>query len=148
MYIHPDGTTTGSVNHAVLDAYNQAKADGADLSEFAPYLAENSPEAKAAAGYPGPQPSPDAVAADKRAAAQAQAVQESSNQRAADLAAQFSQQSPAQKPGGQQAAPEPAADDYEGQTKEDLQSQLRDLGLPTSGNKDELVARLRDAEGR
>jgi hypothetical protein len=104
MYIHPDGSTTGSVNQAVLDAYNQAKADGADLSEFAPFLAENSPEAKAAQGAPvslpgGQQASPEAQAADERVAAQSQAAQESSDQRSADLAAQLSQSPPVEPPG-------------------------------------------------
>lgn len=142
MYIHPDGSTTGSVNHAVLDAYNQAKADGADLSEFAPFLAENSPEAQWAKGAPvagTQQPSPEAQAADERAAAAAKVAQESSDQRSADLAAQLSQS----QPGGQQAAPE-ASDAYDGKTKAELQDDLAGRGLPTSGNKDELAQRLRD----
>ena len=137
MYIHPDGSTTGSVNHAVLDAYNQAKADGADLSEFAPFLAENSPEAQWAKGAPvagTQQPSPEAQAADERAAAAAKAAQESSDQRSADLASQLSQSQ----------AQAPAGEDYDGKTKAELQDDLAGRGLPTSGNKDELAQRLRD----
>jgi hypothetical protein len=41
MYIWDDGesvTVTGSVNYAVLDAYNKAKDEGGDLSVFAPFL--------------------------------------------------------------------------------------------------------------
>lgn len=48
MYIWDDGesvTVTGSVNQEVLGAYKKAKAEGGDLSEFAPYLAESSAEA-------------------------------------------------------------------------------------------------------
>lgn len=144
MYIHPDGSVTGSVNQQVLDAYTLAKKEGRDLSEFAPFLAENSPEAKAAQGAPvslpgGQQASPEAQAADERVAAQSQAAQESSDQRSADLAAQLSQS----QPGGQQAAPE-ASDAYDGKTKAELQDDLAGRGLPTSGNKDELAQRLRD----
>ena len=143
MYIHPDGSVTGSVNQQVLDAYTLAKKEGRDLSEFAPFLAENSPEAKAAQGAPvylpgGQQASPEAQAADERVAAQSQAAQESSDQRSAYLAAQLSQ-----SPGGQQAASE-ASDAYDGKTKAELQDDLAGRGLPTSGNKDELAQRLRD----
>jgi SAP domain len=34
--------------------------------------------------------------------------------------------------------------EYDGMTKDELQAELRDRGLSTSGNKDELVARLRE----
>ena len=139
MYIHPDGSVTGSVNQQVLDAYTLAKKEGRDLSEFAPFLAENSPEAKLAAGAPvslpgGQEPSPEAKAADERVAAQAQAVQESSDQRSAALAAQASQNQ----------AQAPAGGDYDGLNKDELQDELGARGLPKSGNKDELVQRLRD----
>ena len=36
--------------------------------------------------------------------------------------------------------------DYESMTKEELQGLLKHMALPTSGNKDELIARLRDEE--
>jgi hypothetical protein len=48
MYIWPDGSVTGSVNHAVLEEYLKAKEAGEDLSAFAPFLGilpEPEPEA-------------------------------------------------------------------------------------------------------
>lgn len=39
-----------------------------------------------------------------------------------------------------------AGDDYDSRTKEQLQDDLRSAGLSTTGNKDELAARLRDHE--
>lgn len=38
----------------------------------------------------------------------------------------------------------PVEDDYEAQTVEELRDELSDRGLSKSGNKDELVARLRE----
>lgn len=147
MYIHPDGSVTGSVNQQVLDAYTLAKKEGRDLSEFAPFLAENSPEAKAAQGAPvylpgGQQASPEAQAADERVAAQSQAAQESSDQRSADLAAQLSQS----QPGGQQAAPEGETkpEFYGAWSLAELQDEAVARGLAKSGTKAELAERLAD----
>ncbi len=36
--------------------------------------------------------------------------------------------------------------DYSTMTKDELQALLKHMALPTSGNKDELIARLQDAE--
>lgn len=38
-----------------------------------------------------------------------------------------------------------AASGYDDMTKADLQAELESKGLPTSGNKDELIARLEEA---
>ena len=150
MYIHPDGSVTGSVNHAVLDAYNKAKAEGGDLSEFAPYLAENSPEAKLAEGAQvslpgGREASPEAQAADERVAADARAVQESSAQRAADLAAITAANQPqaAEAPDQASSAPDEGEDN---RSLADLQAEAESRGLPKYGTKAEIAERLRTAQ--
>src|SRR5512139_3507195 len=113
MYIHPDGSTTGSVNQQVLDAYNLAKKEGRDLSGFDSFLAENSPEAKLAAGAPEWQPP---------------APQEPGGQQAAA------------EPAAEQA---PADDEYADWSLAELQGEAEARGLAKSGNKAEVADRLR-----
>ena len=40
-----------------------------------------------------------------------------------------------------------AHSDYEGWTKDELSEELEKRGLPKSGNKDELIARLQEDDG-
>lgn len=161
MYIHDDGSVTGSVNHAVLDAYRKAKAEGGDLSEFAPYLASESPEAKLAEGAQvslpgGREASPEAQAADERVAADARAVQESSDQRSADLAAVTAANQPqatrspdqaqtqaAEATGQASSTPDEGEDN---RSLADLQAEAESRGLPKYGTKAEIAERLRTAQ--
>lgn len=46
--------------------------------------------------------------------------------------------------GQQDSADDTAGDDYDDMTVDDLKDELEDRGLPRSGSKSELIARLRD----
>jgi hypothetical protein len=61
----------------------------------------------------------------------------------ADALRQLGEEPPATVREGEQARAREA--EGEGQTKSDLQRELRELGEPTSGNKDELAKRLAQA---
>jgi hypothetical protein len=47
----------------------------------------------------------------------------------------------------QQTAESVGDSEYEGMTKDELSDELEKRGLPKSGNKDELIARLQEDDG-